>query len=87
MIDKCDANFIPDFYFVEIPGSNLLIGSYPQSESDVQRLKLAGATAVFDCQTYEQIQKRGLNQERILSLFKQNDIKQVVNFPIEDLGE
>ena len=29
MIDKCDGNFIPEFYFVEIIQPQLVIGSYP----------------------------------------------------------
>lgn len=53
IIDKCDANFITDFYYVEIPHFQIVIGSYPQSESDIHQLKKVGVTAAFDIQTFE----------------------------------
>ena len=39
IIDKCDGNFISEFYFVEITQSQLVVGSYPQSESDIRQLR------------------------------------------------
>jgi hypothetical protein len=42
--------------------SNIVIGSYPESEDDVQKLKSKGVTAVLNLQTDQEIEKRKIDE-------------------------
>ena len=48
VINKLDANFKENFNFAELPGTRLLIGSQPNEECEIQKLKNAGVTTILN---------------------------------------
>jgi hypothetical protein len=60
--DKCDANFIGEFFFKELEEMNILVGNYPSEFSEIQQLAQAGVTGVLNLQTEDDIISRSINQ-------------------------
>lgn len=50
MFNKTDGGFLRGFFVSEIPNTNLLVGSYPLYEIDVDKIKAAGVTTVLSLQ-------------------------------------
>lgn len=50
-VEKCDANFLKDFYIDQVHDQNIFIGPYPVDDQDVKEMKDIGITAVLNLQT------------------------------------
>jgi hypothetical protein len=63
-VEKHDANFVCGLTFDQIGNTGILIGPYPQTEEDAQKLKESGVTAILNVQTHVDIDHRGYNWDR-----------------------
>lgn len=77
-----DVNFVSDFLFDPVP-HNMFLGPYPQTVSDVDAMADAGVTGVFNVQTDEDFQHRGIQWDIIKARYKKHGIKPL-RFPIRD---
>lgn len=84
LADKCDANFIGAFFFQEIKNLSICIGNYPSEFSEIARLSQAGVTGVLNLQTADDIASRSINQDKIIKIYQQCKILNVINIPIDD---
>jgi hypothetical protein len=50
MFNKTDGGFLRGFLISEIPNTNVVVGSYPLYEIDVDKIKAAGVTTVLSLQ-------------------------------------
>ena len=86
-IDKADGNFEGGFFFNWIQDSQIILGTYPLSMNDVNRLKEAGVTAVLNVQTGPEMNERGIIWDRICSKYRDVGIYNCVSHPISDEDE
>ena len=68
--DKADGTFLQGFFFHEIGEDNatfnIILGSYPLYEVDVDRMQLDGhITAVLSLQSNEEIAQRGVDEQEM----------------------
>jgi len=87
MIDMCNANFLAEFFFQEIPDTNILIGSYPIELYDMNELSEAGCTGILSLLTPFEVMQRGISKQTMSELCYQNSIDYQVNVPIDDYDE
>jgi hypothetical protein len=48
MFNKTDGGFLRGFLISEIPNTNVVVGSYPLYEIDVDKIKQTGVTAILN---------------------------------------
>jgi hypothetical protein len=60
-VDKCDANFIGQFFYDNLDGHKIFMGNYPSDINDINRLKNVGVTGVLNLQTPENMKSRSVN--------------------------
>lgn len=77
-----DVNFVSEMKFDAVP-PNMFIGPYPQSVDDVDKLAKSGVTGVFNVQTNEDFEHRGIQWDVIKRRYNDQGIK-VVRYPIRD---
>jgi len=61
MVDKCDANFIGQFFYQQLEQTNIFIGNYPSELSEVIKLSNAGVTGVLNVMTQGNINSRSID--------------------------
>lgn len=52
--DKCDGNFLDNFFVEKVDGKQILVGSYPLYDSDIMVLQDYGINSVLNIQTPEE---------------------------------
>lgn len=85
-IEKSDANFVSDLNFQRIGEEHILIGPYPMTEDDINKMAQAGVSGVFNVQTEIDHAHRGIDWDRMLSYYSNWGIS-AVHFPIHDFNE
>ena len=64
-VDKCDSNFIGDFFFEKLPDHDIFQGSYPSSIDDIIKLSEAGVNAVLNLQTPDNMAARSVDTDQM----------------------
>lgn len=77
-----DVNFVATMVFDAVP-PGMFVGPYPQTAADVDALADAGATAVFNVQTDEDIAHRGINMDDLNARYNERRVK-LIRYPIRD---
>lgn len=77
-----DVNFVSKMMFDKVP-PNMFIGPYPQTVDDIDTLAEAGVTAVFNTQTDEDFEHRGIQWDLLMERYRKHDVT-VVRYPIKD---
>jgi len=80
-----DVNFVSRLEFDAIGDKNLVIGPYPQSVEDIEKLEAFGVTAVLSVQTDGDIKVRKLDWPSMLDLYQEHGIS-VSRVAIEDFS-
>jgi len=75
VVEKADGTFLYGFFFNEIVEQgrqhNVVIGSYPLYEVDVEKMVKNGkVTAVLNLQTDEEMVQRGLKENQIKTWYQ-----------------
>lgn len=88
-VEKADGTFLYGFFFNEVHEKdrkhNIIIGSYPLYEIDVQKMtKNAKVDAVLNLMSDEEMVQRGLNEEQLKAWYQKHGIKSYVKLPIND---
>ena len=68
----------------EIANSNIVIGTYPLYEIDIDKIASTGVTQVLNLQTPLEIKQRGVDSVAMETFYKAKGIKTIVNYPIND---
>ena len=50
MFNRTDGAFLRGFFISEIPNTNIVVGTYPLYEIDVEKIKAAGVNTVLSLQ-------------------------------------
>ena len=61
-LDKADGNFLREFFITPIGNSNIFIGSYPSTESDVFKLIHAGVEGVLNFMEDAEMEEREMDK-------------------------
>lgn len=77
-----DVNFVSDLHFDEVP-PHMFIGPYPQTAADVDNMAEGGVTGVFNVQTDQDFEHRGIQWDVLMERYNAHGI-QVVRHPIRD---
>ena len=90
-VEKADGTFLQGFFFHEIGEENatfdIILGSYPLYEVDVERMENGGRiSAVLSLQSNEELAQRGVDEHEVRAWYKQHHISQYVRRPVDDLG-
>ena len=80
--NKADGNFMNQFEFCEIEGTNLVLGSFPYFEEDIIKLSDAGIDSVMDLMTKTDLLQRGVDHSKMLRWYKNHGIHNHMHFPI-----
>eukprot|EP00186_Timspurckia_oligopyrenoides_P003771 CAMPEP_0182442468 /NCGR_PEP_ID=MMETSP1172-20130603/1379_1 /TAXON_ID=708627 /ORGANISM="Timspurckia oligopyrenoides, Strain CCMP3278" /LENGTH=504 /DNA_ID=CAMNT_0024637341 /DNA_START=47 /DNA_END=1561 /DNA_ORIENTATION=+ len=80
-----DVNFISNLEFDLIPAAGVLLGPYPQSSGDVQKMNDAGVTAVLNVQTDDDHKHRKVHWPSMLEEYQKYSIE-ARRVPIEDFN-
>lgn len=83
---KADGNFQGGLYFSKIGDTNIVIGAYPLSENDVQKMSERGITAAINLQTDEEFEARQLDWKQTKAMYKKHKVK-IYRFPLNDLDD
>ena len=83
-INKGDGNFLSGFNLSKIDNTKIIIGSYPLTQIDVDRIAFQGATAILNLQTREEIAHRAIDNLAIESFCSIKGIHTIVNQPVND---
>ncbi|KAM3140330.1 hypothetical protein pb186bvf_007490 [Paramecium bursaria] len=83
IFNKLDWNFITDFNISQI-NEYIAIGPYPQNEEDILKLKQNGVQAILNLQTRLDMYHRGVDWDRIQSIYNKNQIY-MINYEIIDM--
>ena len=85
-IEKVDDNFAGGFYFNKIKKCSIMVGSCPLTAGDINKIKGAGATAVFNIQTGPDMEARGFDWHQIKDKYRALGILPF-SYPINDSSE
>ena len=85
-VEKCDANFLKDFYINQIHDQNIFIGPYAIDDKDVKEMKDIGITAVLNLQTQDDINERGYSWAKMNQVYKSRGLN-CIHYPIDDYDE
>lgn len=77
-----DLNFVSDLQFDRVP-PDMFIGPYPQTQEDVELMVKEGVTAVFNVQTDEDFEHRGIQWDLLMDKYNEKEVK-VVRYQIRD---
>lgn len=86
-VDKCDGNFIGQFFFQQLTNTNLFIGNYPCNLEEVIKLSQEGITGVLNLQTDDDILSRQINQDQLIDIYQECNMDSVINVPVNDCYE
>lgn len=77
-----DVNFVGGMKFDKVP-PNMFIGPYPQTVDDIEKLHKSGVTAIFNVQTDQDFQHRGIQWDVLTAKYNALDIE-ICRYPITD---
>lgn len=87
VIEKQDGNLNGGFFFNKVKDAKIIIGTYPMTLNDVLRIKKAGATAVLNLQTGQDMANRGVDWHVIKKSYAEAGINRTMSFPIDDSNQ
>ena len=90
LAEKADGTFLQGFFFHEIgednTSFNIILGSYPLYEVDVDRMMEDGRiTAVLSLQSNEEIAQRGVDEQEMRAWLSKHRM-QYLRRPVDDLA-
>lgn len=89
VVEKADGTFMYGFFFNEVnePGKmhNIIIGSYPLYEVDVNKMVKNGkVTAVLSLQSDEEMRQRNISENQLKAWYQKHGIHSYVRVPVND---
>lgn len=85
--EQDDGNFCRPFHVTKLGDSGIFIGSFPNDENDILKLKNEGVSAVLNLQTPENLSSFSIDWKNSLKLFYVNGIVVAKNVPVDDSSE
>ena len=86
-VERPDGNFNGGFFFHSIKSTNIILGTYPLTQNDIVRIQKAGATAILNIQTGEDMNARGVFWPQLVQKYHEVGIKTTFSYPISDKNE